>query len=311
MEWAQRYQGLLIFVLIILFSLGFRFLGEIRIQQSALLYIGFPALVTTALLAFTRRSDGEHWALRYWNHSRAALIVLLGSSVVLLEGFLCVLMFMPIYFAVVFAVFAIEALYRYAFDKGQGSRGVHVLPLLLLLASTEGVVPELSFERENSVSVSRYLDSTPAQIHRNLAMPIELDPARPLFLRLFPIPWKIDNPELREGSIHRSHFRYHRWFYTNTHEGEMAFRLSEVSPQRVELELLEDDSYIATYLRLHGTRLDILAAEDGGSHVTLTMRYRRLLDPAWYFDPMQAYAMELAAAYIIDNIVERRSTMNH
>jgi hypothetical protein len=36
--------------------------------------------------------------------------------------------------------------------------------------------------------------------------------------------------------------------------------------------------------------------------VTWSLRYRRMLDPAWYFGPMQRYANQLTAGYLIDTL---------
>ncbi len=36
--------------------------------------------------------------------------------------------------------------------------------------------------------------------------------------------------------------------------------------------------------------------------VTWTLRYRRGLDPAWYFGPIERYAVGLAAGYLIESV---------
>jgi hypothetical protein len=38
------------------------------------------------------------------------------------------------------------------------------------------------------------------------------------------------------------------------------------------------------------------------TRVTWTLRYRRDLDPAWYFGPWERYATRLAAGYLIDAV---------
>lgn len=109
---STKRDYLVVTVLIVVFSVGFRLLNDYNFHTSALLYVGFPFLIGIVLLLFTGRCRRENWKVRYWNHTRAALIVMLVSSVVLFEGFLCVLMFMPIYFGVIFLCFFIEFLYR-------------------------------------------------------------------------------------------------------------------------------------------------------------------------------------------------------
>jgi hypothetical protein len=36
--------------------------------------------------------------------------------------------------------------------------------------------------------------------------------------------------------------------------------------------------------------------------VTWTIRYRRDLDPAWYFGPMERFIVKRAADYLIDSV---------
>jgi hypothetical protein len=43
----------------------------------------------------------------------------------------------------------------------------------------------------------------------------------------------------------------------------------------------------------------------GRTRIALTVKYHRLLDPAWYFGPMQQLAAEQSARYLVDNIIVR------
>jgi len=42
---------------------------------------------------------------------------------------------------------------------------------------------------------------------------------------------------------------------------------------------------------------------DGTTEVSLTIRYRRTLDPAWYFGPVQRKAIGESADYLLENII--------
>lgn len=111
---SSNRDKLIILALIAFFSLGYRLLYAYRFDTSALLYVGFPAAISLVLILFTRRSTNEKWTTRYLNHTRSALIVMLGSSILLFEGFLCVLMFMPIYFGIMAIVFVCRASFLYS-----------------------------------------------------------------------------------------------------------------------------------------------------------------------------------------------------
>jgi hypothetical protein len=290
---------------IALSSLVIRLLIHYEFDTTALLYVGVPTLIAFSLISFTKAGDNKSWKMRYWNQLRTSLIIMLGSSVILFEGFLCVVMFMPIYFGIILIAFIIEYIHHAFKDHKNGIAPVHLLPVILLISSLEGVTPQLSFERYNEVSVTKTIDINIQQIKKNLQQPIVLGSDMPGFLSLFPMPYDINAETLTEGDIHRSYFRYHRWFITNTHEGYMDIKLAKVGENYIQTEILEDSSYLSHYLTLHGTLIEMEAVSNIKTRVTLTVSYDRVLDPAWYFGPLERFGVEQTAGYLIDKVIHR------
>lgn len=303
-EKGKKYW-LVVILLIAVFSLIVRLLSHYEFDTTALLYVGLPMAIAVAIVLLTGESDSENWKVRYWHNIRTSLIVLLVSSVILFEGFLCVLMFMPIYFGVVLCVFLIELTYRAAKGKRGGTVPIHLLPAILLVSSIEGVTPQLSFDRYNEVSYTRTINVGIEQIKQNLQKPIALGSDMPGFLSLFPMPYDVEAETLTEGDVHRSYFRYHRWFVTNTHEGYMDIKLEEVGASHVRTEIVEDTSYLSNYLTLHGTLIELEAVSDSVTQVTLTISYDRKLDPSWYFGPLERFGVKQTAGYLIDKVIQR------
>lgn len=291
-----------IIAIIVVSSIGiFRILHS-NISGSAILYIGIPAAIGAFLLISTKETAEKDWKSRLARFSRYSLIIMLGSSVILLEGFLCVVMFMPIYFLVIFIVFLIKQAYEK--NKGRSNMHLHILPLILIVSASEGIHPSLSFDRYNEVTSSKVVNVSIDQIKRNLVRPVELEQSRNWLLTLFPMPYQTEIGPLNEGEIHTIHYRYHRWFVTNTHEGYTKMKVAEVSDNRIRLEMLEDTSYLSNYLKAHGTEINMKALDSGRTEVKLTIKYDRLLDPAWYFDPLQAYATKQLGTYLIETMIE-------
>ncbi|NRB38075.1 MAG: hypothetical protein HRU20_06355 [Pseudomonadales bacterium] len=303
---ADKRQWLVLILLIAGFSLGVRLLSHYHFETTALLYVGMPMGIAVTLILFTGDSASVNWKLRYWNHLRAATIVMLGSSVILFEGFLCVLMFLPIYFTVVLFIFLVECIYRALKKDNKATLPVHILPLLLLASSMEGTLPQLSFPRFNEVSYSKVVDADIQQIKLNLQKPINLGEDMPAFLSLFPMPYAVEAETLKAGDIHRSYFRYHRWFVTNTHEGYMDIKLVEVGDRHIRTEVVADTSYLSNYLTLHGTLIELEPLADNKTRVTLKVSYKRKLDPAWYFGPLERFAVKQTAGYLIDKVIARK-----
>ncbi len=301
---TKKKRWLIILCLIGAMSLFVRLLIKFHFDDSALLYVGVPFLISILLTFAYPESENTNWKMRYLKISMASLIVFLGSSVVLFEGFICVVMFMPIYFAVLLVMFLAKAISVALNKKNNNSRLLSsILPLLLLLSSFEGTHQSLSFERQNSVTVSKVIDGNVISIKNKLIQPMDLDKERNALLSLFPMPYKIEAGSLNEGDLHHIYLRYHRWFFTNTHEGSMVLKIAKVGDDYVETEFVQDTSYFSNYLNLQGTRIDIEEMDNNKTKVSLTINYERSLDPAWYFDPLQKKAIQQAAELLIKEVI--------
>lgn len=298
-----RNKNILILVIIGVISVLIRLLMEYNFDRSALLYVGIPFLIALTLLFVERPEPPHNWKRRYVNIIISSLVIMLGSSIILFEGFLCVVMFMPIYFFIILVTFLLEAFKRYRSNNHQGTKYSHVLPVIILLSAFEGVVPEFSFEREYEVVSEKIIFANIADIKHQLKQPIELDKSRHWLLSLFPMPYDIDAETLVAGDVHTINFRYHRWFVTNTHEGRMKLEISEVEDNYIRTRFIEDTSYISNYLKLHGTEINLEALNNNKTKVTLRIQYHRFLDPVWYFGPLQEYAIALSAKFLLDEVI--------
>lgn len=107
---------------------------------------------------------------------------------------------------------------------------------------------------------------------------------------------------MNEGDIRTYEFVYHRWFATNTHRGAINVTFVEVDDYRIKTSI-KDTSYIANYLKLQGTELTLEPVNSGSTRVTLKIRFERMIDPVWYFGPLERFAVEKAAKYFIREIL--------
>lgn len=275
-----------------------------NLDSSALLYVGVPFLVANLLLWFKPVHFGNSWGQVYASHMLSALIVMLCTSIVLFEGFICVLFFMPIYVVIVSVVFFIGWLTdKHRQKKKNNKIYSNILPLLIMISSLEGVRPGVSFQRHNEVSVTQTINGNIEEIKQKLSSPIEINNNDNWLLTVFPMPYKIKAGSLNEGDIHEIYFRYNRWFVTNTHHGFMALKLVKVEDQFIETKFISNSSYISNYLKLKGTQIVLKPISDSQTEIKLTIKYDRLLDPAWYFDPLQEYAIKKTSEMLIAEVM--------
>jgi len=291
-------------------SLTIRALFDSDFGNGTLLYIVVPFAISLVLAFFTKSSEKTSTIKRYFNHLRIATIIFLATSVVLFEGFICVLMFMPIYYLFVSIGFFYMWLVRGrhdddANDKARNVFRVATLPTIVLVLASEGLIPATTTERFGTATLIAESSLSVAELQENMALPIKFNADRHWFLKLFPMPDSVEASSLTVGDIHKLHFTYKRWLFTNSHEGEMHVRIAKVSPEHVRTEITRNDSYLANYMDIDGTDIRFTALTNGGTRVALTVRYERKLDPAWYFGPMQHVAARESARQFLRDIIMR------
>ncbi len=304
----MRPKWLVVLLLICAASLMIRTLLDSRFGHGTLLYIAIPYSLSVALFFLTRESDKESAALRYWNHIRLSTIIFLASSALLFEGFLCVLMFMPIYYIFVTLAFIGALMIEKRSKKADSVSDIfrsHAITGVVLVLLSEGLMPFTTVPRDTRVVFSANTGQTIAQLKSNMVKPIQFSEKRHWFLKLFPLPDKVQAGSLASGDVHRLHYTYKKWFFTNFHKGEMQLLISEVSKQRITTKLIKDDSYLSHYMKIDGTQINFTPLKSGGTRVDLAVLYQRRLDPAWYFGPMQALATKQSAKYFLENIIIR------
>ena len=312
-DWLDRLQNrygrkriIMLGLLVIagLASLVIHLLGRNNLGDSALLYMAVPYSVAVLITLLRPYGHHDHWPQRYLSHAVSALVVFLMSSVILLEGFICVLFFMPIYFVGVSLAFVAHAIAD-AWNARKGRTLSIAIPLLVAALSTEGTTKMTTLDRSATATAVVTTAMTPASLQHNLATPFELPESSNWLLGLFPMPHTIEAGSLAVGDVHRVHTRYHRWFVTNTHEGLIELRIDAVTPQHVAVSFVRDTSYFSSYVRLIRSEFRFAPGAHGQTEVTLEIHYERRLDPAWYFAPIQAYAMDTMAAHLIEEVLIR------
>lgn len=271
-------------------------------SNTALLYVAVP-FAGSVLMYFLLPEPAPSTPWRsYARFLRNSTIVLLATAGMLGEGFLCVLMYMPIHYLVVSSVYLAVQLAR---AKRASRRAMAlVIAAAALGSSVEGVTDATSGDRAEQVAATLFVRASLDEIERNMALPIAFDGPRRWPMALFPMAQSVDAGSLREGDVHWARFSYARWFFTNVEVGEVGLRLAEVNPRRIVTEVVHNSAYFSRYLDVQGTTIDLLPVANG-TEVTLTVRYRRLLDPAWYFGPLQRLVVRQSAAYMIETVIAR------
>lgn len=287
---TERARLLLGGTLLALFGavLGYKVLRAGGLEQSALFYVGLPALIALLVVFTARPRSATGVAVA------VTTIALLLAGPLLNEGVVCLIMAAPLFYLVAVGI-------GLAADRGRQRGGAHalaVLPLLVLLCA-EGVGGISYLPRASEGHAERVVDAAPAEIAAALAGAPAYTAPRSAFLRLVPFP----RPERAEGTgLAVGDERVVR-FAGGHRPTRMVLRVSEAEigadGGRVVFTVA-DDSTLARWLRLDRAEAQWRATPQGGTRLAWTLRYERTFDPSWYWGPVQSYGMDRAAGYLAD-----------
>lgn len=276
-------------------SAAFRWLSGYGLHQSAALFIGIPALLAIAAVFSPTPRSATGVACK------AVTIGLLTSLIFLGEGMLCVAMSAPLFYLVAIVIgLAVDYLRR-----DSRKRGGTVMSCVVLLAmvpmTLEGVTAGTSFAREASASETRIVRAPAHAVAHALFELPRFDRGLPAWLRVgFPRPtWvRID----RDTWIIRMSGGEMRLDGMEPREGDLVLTVDTSRAGAVQWNAASDDSHMTHFLSWQSARVEWEAIDADTTRVTWTLRYRRGLDPAWYFGPMEHFAAGLAAGYLIDAV---------
>lgn len=276
-----------------LFGIAYRLIVGVRLEQTSLLFIGLPAALAILLTLLPRTENAIATALK-------GITIAIGMSGALLgEGVVCVLMAAPLFYLLGLVVGVVAEIDKRRARRQAKLLSVAVLPLVLM--SMEGIRDEWSFSRDESVTVERFIETSPVDIEAALATPAPFDEPLPVFLRLgFPTPQWIRGSGLEPGDL-----RVIRFAGGEGEPGNLTLELVERTDSMVRFRSLGDESKIAHWLDWRDAIVTFVPEGDG-TRVTWTLEYERRLDPAWYFGPLERYAVGLAVEVLLDNLAEPR-----
>jgi hypothetical protein len=271
-------------------SILFWILKQGHLEHTSLVFIGIPTVLAILTVQFVPRPRTVTGVIL-----KAITLALLVSGIVLREGFICIVMASPLFILVGVIIGKIaESNYWRHTRRGRRVLSVTVFSFLSV-CSMEGVLPGFHFDREESVTVTRIVPLGAGDVAASLARTPRFDAPLPLFFRArFPRPAAASGQGLRVGDMRSVLFTH-----AGHHPGTLVMRVSRSAPGAITFDAVSDDSYIKHWLTWEGADVVWSAVDATHTRVSWTVRYRRTLDPAWYFGPWERYGARLAAGYLI------------
>lgn len=294
---ARRARLLLAGIALALFAamLAAKLLDSAGAQQTALFYVGIPAVIALTVILTARPKSAVGTALA------TTTVGLALAGPLLDEGVVCLVLAAPLFYGLAALVGVIVSN-----AKGRRRRSLAAAPLLLVLLA-EGIGGFSLLPRDDVGSATAVVQATPDQVAAALAAPPAYGEFEAPFLRAVPFPEPVSatGEGLAVGDERQVTFTPRRSLGINAPTTPRAMTLrvagSEVSDDGGHLRLdVTADTTLARWMDLRAADVTWAAAGPGRTRITWDLEYRRTFDPSWYFGPLQHYTTGLAAGYLID-----------
>jgi hypothetical protein len=268
-------------------SIAGRIIYAQHLETTSLMFIGVPAALAILLALTVRPKSAMATAMT------GITFVLLLSAILFGEGLICILMAAPIFYV---AGAIVAALWEGSRTKPRTTRLMLATPLLLM--SLEGSHQQISLPRQQTVTAHAIVAASTREVESALAAPMCFHTALPMYLRMgFPRPVATSGSGLAPGSLHVIHFAG-----GEGKPGDLVMQVDEVGADRIVFRAVSDHSKLAHWLDWEDAVVTWRPIDDHQTEVFWTLRYRRNLDPAWYFGPWERYGVGLAGKYLIENL---------
>jgi hypothetical protein len=288
---VARKAGLAIIAGALIASLTHRMLSLRGLEHTSLVFIGIPAIIGIVVVLMPRSTSVTGVILK------AITLALALSGILLGEGFVCILFAAPLFY-LVGIIIGVAADWNARRNENRVNGTVMVVLLILGPSSLEGVIPGFEFGRDTTVTRTRVVAGSASDVEAALGRVPRFERELPAFFKLgFPTPGATGGEGLSIGAERRVEF-----LHGGHHPGSLVLRVASRTPRSVTFRPAEDDSYITHWLSWQDIDVAWREVAPGQTEVSWTLRYRRRLDPAWYFAPLERYATGLAASYLIDTL---------
>lgn len=283
-ENSKRILYVIVAVLV-LASMAYRLLVINHFEQSTLLFIGLPALITILVIKFTGTPKST-----YGITFKIITLFLLMSGVLLGEGIACIIFAAPLFYGVAALVIFLND--QFGRKNKTKLKVLAILPFVFF--GTELLkIDEVPVLRE--VSVSRVITNNVSMSNLN-ASPAFMEEIPSFFKMGFPDPISIKGSGIRVGDFRKIEFES-----TTKGVGVLQLVIKEQAENKVVFEAVHDDTHIDHWLSWDEVEISLSPNIDGTTTVVWKTSFYCKLNPMWYFEPLERYAIAKSSNYLIDS----------
>jgi hypothetical protein len=250
--------------------------------HSSLLFIGLPGVLACLLALAPRAGTAKGGIVKGITFALLLIAPLVG------EGYLCILMASPLFYATGLAIGA-------TIDASRNkTTTLSCTTVVVLVLSLDGIAP--SHPREEMVSVTRVVAASAQDVRKALAQSPDIQTPLPRFLRIgFPRPTAVSGTGLAVGATRIIRFSGAE----GDPPGDLTLRVAHASDSDVLFVATGDTSKLTQWVVWKSSLVEFQPVDATHTRITWQTTFDRQLDPWWYFSPWERYAVRKATEYLL------------
>lgn len=276
----------IVVIILTIVSVVFRVINEVALEQTTILFIGVPALLTLLLIRYTE-TPKSIIGITF----KTITLFLLITSIFLGEGTVCIIMMAPLFYGVAALIVLIFQLINRKKEKNK-LFSIVLIPILIMVSQAYNIntTPTLN-KITNSVTLNNN------QTLDNLNQHPDFLNNYPSFFKLgFPEPVSIIGTGLEIGDYRKIDF-----LSETKGIGTLHLKIKSKTNSKIVFEVINDSSHINHWLNFEEVTVLIQNNLDNTSTVTWTTQFYCDLGPSWYFNPLEKYAVEVMNLHLINS----------
>ncbi len=288
----QNHFWVVLLIASVVFGIGYRITEKMGMIQTYALFAGIPLLIGVLVAYLTRPQSGIGTTLKITTILLCIVCPLLG------EGSICILMAAPLFYA-----FAIGGYYLVALimnlvrpNRRGGPLAVVLIPFIMAMQTSDR--SHIDNPAVNVITDRIFISASPERVMKTLQRTDIVATDFPIFLKLgFPLPTRMERDP--NGLTHL-HFdpRSEPWPGTNT---ILSQQTVDNANRTVRYEIVEDGTKLARWMTFRSTGFKVVPCQ-GGSTLYQTTIYQQRMQPGFYWNTTENFAMGQMHGYALRNL---------
>lgn len=275
-----------IVIVLVIANLTFKFLNDIKIEQTSILFVGIPSLITLLLIKYSQTPKSAYGVVFF-----TLTLFLLFSSILLGEGLVCIIFMAPIFYAIASLIVYIT---EYLKKKNKSKLNSFILiPLLLFLSQGHEIINSKS----EIITIK-----TVTKINNNSSL--NNINKSPNFLENFPDLFKIGFPKpiaIEGTGININDYRKIQFKSNTKGVGILHLKITAKDENSITFSVVNDNTHINHWLSFKDIKIELENYKNKTSTISWTTNFSCDLGPSWYFKPIEEYGVKVMNQHLINS----------